>query len=332
MLTACAVTPLRSRGLDAVRLEAPRGARATVALDGATLLSWKAPLPEQPVELVDGYRDAAELRGQDGVRNGVLAPFVNRIADGRYPFDGRRYDLLPDAADHGRTVYHGFWRQMRTTLAQSSTTPTSATALFTGSIRPDTADGYPFCLDVEVRYTLTASSLALRITARNTGPEPAPYAAGWHPYFTLGTARIDDLELSVPATIVVRTRDLLPLPGAGAYEPVTRRPDLDFRLLRRIDDRRLDVAFAGLVPDHDGWSTTLLRDPATGAQLRIRQPGGLLHVFTGDTLARDRRASIALEPVEAMTDAFNRSDCRSRITLQPGQTRSFRCTVEAGSG
>jgi aldose 1-epimerase len=351
VVTACTVTSVSSRGLDVVRLTAPQGAQATVALDGATLLAWRSRLPlgapgpagrleptgsvwpaepADPIELVDGYRDAAERHGQEGVRSGVMAPFVNRIADGRYDFDGRRHDLLPGVPAGRRTTYHGFLRLLRTTLAQASTTSSSATVRLTASIRPDTAEGYPFALDVEVRYTLGAASLALEITARNAGPEPAPYAAGWHPYFTLGTGPVDDLELSVPAVTVVRTRDLLPLPGPAALEPVTRRPDLDFRLPRPIGGHRLDVAFAGLVPDDDGWSTTLLRNPATGAQLRIRQPNGLLHVFTGDTLARDRRASIALEPVEVMTDAFNRPDCRSRITLAPGQARTFRCAVEVG--
>lgn len=52
-----------------------------------------------------------------------------------------------------------------------------------------------------------------------------------------------------------------------------------------------------------------------------------MHVFTGDTLARDRRRSIALEPVETPTNAFNQAELADAITLQPGETRSFRFGV-----
>jgi aldose 1-epimerase len=324
-----AVAPVSPGGLDGVLLSAPDGVQAVVALEGATLLSWRARAGGRLTDLVDGYRDAAELHGQDGVRNGVMVPYVNRIADARYTFDGRRHDLLPGLPEGRRTVYHGFLRRLRTSPTAAATTGSSACVELTTSIRPDTADGYPFELEIRVRYVLTATSLALEITGRNTSAEPVPYAVGWHPYFTLGDGPVDELELSVPAACVVRTRDLVPLDGPAAFDLVTARPDLDFRLPRRIAWRRLDVAFADLAPDDDGWATTVLRDPVTRAQLRIRQPGGLMHVFTGDTLARGRRRSVALEPVEVMTNAFNRRDCRSAITLAPGRSRTFRCLVEA---
>jgi galactose mutarotase-like enzyme len=78
----------------------------------------------------------------------------------------------------------------------------------------------------------------------------------------------------------------------------------------------------------DGLIRCRLRDPATGRQLTIWQRGGLIHVFTGDTLARDPRRSIAIEPVEVMTNSFNRPDCETLIRLAPGATRSFACGAE----
>ena len=52
------------------------------------------------------------------------------------------------------------------------------------------------------------------------------------------------------------------------------------------------------------------------------------HLFTGDTLERGARRSVAIEPVETMTDAFNRADCEAAIGLPPGASRSFRCGVQ----
>ncbi|MGW7819567.1 hypothetical protein ACWGLF_15780 [Streptomyces puniciscabiei] len=68
--------------------------------------------------------------------------------------------------------------------------------------------------------------------------------------------------------------------------------------------------------------------PVTGEELRVWQYGGYLHVFTGDTLARDCRASIALEPVETMTNAFNRPEPAAALALEPGGRREFGFGVE----
>jgi aldose 1-epimerase len=51
-------------------------------------------------------------------------------------------------------------------------------------------------------------------------------------------------------------------------------------------------------------------------------------VFTADTVTRDVRHAIALEPMESMSNAFNRADCADAIRLEPGQKRQFRCGVE----
>ncbi|HET9654706.1 MAG TPA: hypothetical protein VFP72_05090 [Kineosporiaceae bacterium] len=324
-------TPVSFRGVDAVRLAGPGSAvDAVVALTGATLLRWQVPLAGRPVEVVDGYRDAAELDGQDGVRSGVMAPFVNRVADGRYRYGGRDHDLLPGRPAGSRVVYHGLLRSLPTTVAELSTGDGHARVVLAASIRPGAIPGYPFGLDLRVRYIVTESVLALSITGHNPGPDPVPFSAGWHPYFTLGTPDLDELELTVPAATVIRTDpDLLPLPGAEAFAPVAEHPGLDFRRARRIGRSVLDVAFAELTPDADGLATTVLRDPLSGAELRVRQHSGLMHVFTGDTLARDPRRSIALEPVEVMTDAFNRPDCAASITLPGGRSRTFDCRVEA---
>ena len=301
------------------------GAEAVIARRGATLIGWApAGLPD----VVDGYRDEAEFHSQDGVRSGLMAPFSNRIRDARYTFDGQRYDLMPGAPGSDRLVYHGFLRLLDCDVVAVDGRDGAATVrLATAAIRPGAFPGYPFAVDLEVEYTITAHALAVRITGHNLGGAPAPYGAGWHPYFRLGDGPVDRLELQVPARTTIRADDaLLPLPGQAATgeEPPYRTP-------RRVGDAVLDVAYTDLDPDADGVVRTVLRDPDTGATLTVTQHGGLMHVFTGDTLARDRRASIALEPVELMTDAFNRPELRDAVTLAPGARRDFAFGVEVAA-
>ena len=66
-------------------------------------------------------------------------------------------------------------------------------------------------------------------------------------------------------------------------------------------------------------------------KITVFQERGLMHVFTGDTLGRRPRNALALEPIEVLTNAFNRPECRDAITLAPGAERSFRFGVEVAS-
>ncbi|WP_246262389.1 aldose 1-epimerase [Aromatoleum evansii] len=320
---------LRS-GMEAIELHDERsGAFAVFAHRGATLLDWRVRDGSELVALTDGYLSAEELASQNGVRNGILAPFPNRIAGGRYRFEGRDHDLLPGVPAADRLIYHGFLRTMDLKVANVQETSTGVSVLFTGVIAADSFPGYPFALKFNVRVSFAARSIGLTVTATNIGERAAPYAAGWHPYFRLGDAPLDSMELTIPATrCIVTDAKLLPLDDEAAYAPVGEAALPDFRQPRRIGDAVIDGCYGGARPEADGLIRSHLRDPATGRQLTIWQRGGLTHVFTGDTLARDPRRSIAIEPVEAMTDVFNRPECARDIRLPPGATSSFSCGVE----
>ena len=73
---------------------------------------------------------------------------------------------------------------------------------------------------------------------------------------------------------------------------------------------------------------TRLRDPASGLGLAVWQESGVLLAFSADTVSRDARRSLALEPMQSWSNAFNRSDCAQTIRLAPGAERHFRCGVE----
>ena len=324
------VSRLRSRGIDALVLRTSGGARALIALTGATLLSWHVPTSEGLLDLVDGYRDAAELEAQDGVRNGILAPFSNRVADARYVFEGSSYDLLPRQPPGGRLVYHGLLRTVETRLVGARSAGDGVELVVGTRLRGGDHPGYPFDLDLAVTYALAENALDVQVAVRNAGARPAPYACGWHPYFRLSPAAVDDLELTVPAETLIRTDDrLIPLAGASGTVPLDSLPAMDFRTGPRIGARVIDACYADLAASADGLLRTRLFDTATGRALTVWQEHGLLHVFTGDTLARGRRRSIALEPVELPTNAFNEPRFAPALRLEPGATRSFSFGVRA---
>jgi aldose 1-epimerase len=333
----------RLGGEPALAVAAPPGAAWDPgAARGATLLAWRVRRQGAGTafDLTDGYRGGAELHAQDGVRNGILAPFPNRVADARYRFAGRDHDLLPGTPPP-RLVYHGFARSLPFHLIATHTTATQARlTLRCTAIRPGAHPGYPFALDLTVTWLIRADGIEAELHARNVGDDPAPYAAGWHPYFRL-PGRLDDWTLHVPASTLVRTdANLIPYPGASAYAKLDGVPHLDFRAARPLGATVIDACYADLAPvtdldarpDAKARIETVLRSPATGDELRVWQHTGLMHVFTGDTLARSRRAAIALEPVEAMTNAYNRPDCAAALLLDPGAERTFRFGVDYLTG
>lgn len=325
------VTAGRFGGIAGVMLtDTVSGAYVVFGLRGATLLDWRTPFAGALLSLTDGYRSRTELSRQNGVRNGLMAPFTNRIAAGRYRFDHRDHDLLPGVAEGERLIYHGFLREMDLELCTAREGDDDAEVLFrTDAIQPGAFPGYPYALALDVLVRFGLHGLSLTVTATNLGHAPAPFAAGWHPYFCFGEEAIDRLELQVPAAqAIVAGADLLPLPGAAAYAPVEARPALDFRAGRVLGGAAIDVCLAALMADEDGLIRSRLRDPVRGCGLTVWQQGGLVHLFTGDTLERGARRSVAIEPVETMTDAFNRADCEAAIGLQPGASRSFRCGVQ----
>ena len=307
--------------------DAVRGRRVRIARHGACVLGIEARMGQATVEFADGHRDASELVARPGSRFALLAPFANRIADARYRFDGVEHDLSPGVRPDARASRHGFVRDSSFAIVALAASAHAAEVVFATAI--EAQPGYPFVLDMTVRYTLAADGLMLETTLRNVGRQAAPAFVGWHPYFRMGGGTVDTWELCIPARCVVRTdAEFIPLPDGAAYRALAQAPELDFRQPRAIGPLELNHTYAQLMHDADGRARSRLRDPATGVAVNVWQEGGVMLAFSGDTLERGPRTSLALEPMQSLPDAFNRPDCARAIRLEPGAASTFRCGVE----
>jgi len=307
------------------------GMSVRLARRGATLLDFHVPLGGRLRDIADGYADAGELEAQDGARFAVMLPFANRIADARYRYAGKTYDLQPGLEGDARGIMHGFVGDADFELLSAEADDERARVRFGhDGLRPGVQPGYPFALDLEVLFTLHAGGLDVEARMRNVGEQAAPCFFGWHPYLRLREDGIADCELQLPARQAIRTDErLIPLPGPSALQPLDTQPSLDFRRPRRIGGVVMDTGFADPRVDADGRIRTRLRDPDSGLAVAVWQQSGVTLAFTGDTLAgAAARRSIALEPMEAMTDAFNRDECVDAITLAAGAERRFHCGLE----
>ena len=275
------------------------GYRAVVTEGGGALRV----LEHAGVALIDGF---GEDEMSPGGRGQLLMPWPNRIRDGAYSFGGRDLQLaLTEPSKHNAS--HGLVRWAAWSLEEHSAASVSLV------LRVPAQTGYPWTLDLQVLYDLSADGLTVTQTATNMSSEPAPYASGAHPYLRVGPGPVDGLELTLPAATRSLVDDRLLPVGREDVEGTS----YDFRVARPIRGTALDAAFTDLDRDADGVATTTLRDPSTGAgvALWVDRHHRWLQLFTGDASPVRPRGSLAVEPMTARADAFRSGE--DLVTLAP---------------
>ncbi|HEU0276706.1 MAG TPA: aldose epimerase [Rhodanobacteraceae bacterium] len=305
----------------------PDGLRAEISLRGATLLGLTREVHGRPWDFAWGYASARALEAHVDSRFAVMVPFGGRVRNSAYTFAGRRHRLAAPAGGVDGVAMHGLARDLDFELAGLAADATSARARLTATV--GAAPGYPFTIGLALQFELVRDGLRLTASMRNLGNAAAPCFFGWHAYVRPSAATVDEWVLCVPARgFIAMDSNLIALDGPAAYRPLASRPELDFSRPRKIGPTVLDVAYRDGVPAADGRLRCTASDPATGVSVRVWQQGGVVRVFTGDTLPEGARSAIALEPMEAMADAFNRPDCQERICLDAGACRTFQCGIE----
>lgn len=244
-----------------------------------------------------------------------LLPWPNRLAQGRYRWAGQALRLPIDDPD-ARAAIHGLTRWANWRIGERSA---AACAM---ELRLHPRPGYPFTLDLRLDYALSSTGLTVDLSARNAGEAPAPFGAGFHLYLAPGAPRVDAVRLTLPAA------SWLPADARGVPTG-ERRPvagALDFRAGRQVGSARLDHCFTELARDA-GLARVSLAGPG-GRVTTLTMDGLWSHVmvFTGDTLAPDRRrTALAVEPMTCAPDAFNSGD--GLLTILPGEAVTGRWSI-----
>jgi aldose 1-epimerase len=245
-------------------------------------------------------------------RGQLLMPWPNRITDGRYERDGRAQQLaLTEPARHN--AIHGLVRWATWGVLEH------AEDSITVGHRLHPQQGWSWTLELTVTYRLDEQGLTVRPHARNIGAGDAPFGFGVHPYLTAGEARVDELELTVPAASLMKVdpERLLPM----GMQAVDGRP-YDWRDGGVVGDAQLDTAFTDLAPDADGRWRVRLRHPASGRTTTMWADAAVypwLQVFTGDALPEPlrRTSGVAVEPMTCPPDAFRSG--QDLVVLSPGE-------------
>jgi aldose 1-epimerase len=242
----------------------------------------------------------------------VLAPWPNRIRDGRYSFGGATYQLPLDEPVQ-RTAIHGLVRwEMWDRLEH---TPSSVTVARTVQPRP----AYPFALVLRTTWSVGPDGLRAEHEATNVGGAAAPFGLGVHPFLAMGGGSLETASLRLPTDqhILLDERQL----PSGVVESVKGTP-YDFRAARPIADTALDTPFVVTERAADGIATsTLTGKDSDGRQVthELWQDAafGWLQVYNGKGPSGEANVVVAVEPMTCPPDAFNSGT--GLIVLEPGE-------------
>ena len=298
------------------------GTMVSIASIGASLRSLRT----DGRDLVVPF-DADAIR--PGFRGATLAPWPNRVIDGRYRFGGVERQLALTEPSRGHAL-HGLatWRDWRVVGSDATSVELAL------EIEP--SDGYPWRLDVRTTYALTARGVTQHVRVESLDDRRAPWGTGPHPYVVAGSSPLEAWTLELPASAVQTVTDdrLVPV----ALEDVSVDAErFDFRRARVLGDVRIDHAFTGLARDDAGMAAVVVRDPAgTGVEVRWDAACPWVQIHTADLPGADRaighRAGLAVEPMTCAPGALDEDLLgyeAGLVTLEPGTVHEASWTIAA---
>lgn len=274
---------------------------------GGSIAAWRMNRPDGPLDLFRPASEAA-LAGNFAPDMACfpLVPFSNRIAGGRFTFQGRAVAMPTDPGSPHRIHGHGW----SAPWSVEGRTDRAARLVF----RHD-ADSWPWRYSAAQTIALDEDGLTVALELVNDSDSDMPAGFGLHPYFpkppgtrvTAGLTGVWDSD----ETILPRTRRALP-------------PAWNFPKGVAMDGLVLDNGFTGW----DGAAALVWPEHGLGLSMIADGPFGHLIVYApagGDYLC--------LEPVSHMTDALNRpgEPDAGIIALPPGErlTGTVRFRVES---
>jgi aldose 1-epimerase len=245
---------------------------------------------------------------QEALRDGLvrqtssypLIPYSNRIARGRFPFEGVEHRLVLNFGDHPHSVHGNAWqRAWQVAEAQE------ARCRLTLAHRPDggEAERWPFAYDAEQVFDLAADGLTLTLALANADRRPMPAGMGLHPFFP----KRPGVRLQFEADgVYPNSEDSLPTRSIPVPD------EWNYREMRDLGEPRLDNCFRGW----SGAARILFEPEKVALSIEANPLFGHLVVYVPPG-----RDFFAVEPVSHVNNAVNRPDIADHgmRVLEPGE-------------
>jgi len=256
----------------------------------------------------DDFRKHVEAKGFLGCK---LSPFVCRLDQATYQFEGEKYTIEKFRID--KNALHGVLYDKLFLVTGETTSESHASVTMKYEYRGDDP-GYPFYYDCIVTWQLeNDDKLSVTTECVNKDEGSIPMQDGWHPYFNLGDAT-DELQLQFQSSEMVEFNDeLIPTQNLIKYS--------GFNSFKKIGNIFLDNCF--VLQMDAGQPLCVLRNPAKKIELEIRPEKSYPYL---QVYIPPHRKSIAIENISSPPDAFNNG--MGLTILQPGAFVSYKTSYK----
>lgn len=267
------------------------------------------------VNIIDGYSSHGDFlaRVHAGFRSAKLLPFVCRLNQAKYRWQGQDYRL--DKFLLNGSALHGIVYDQAFTVAETGQDATGC-AIELVYDYSGWHQGYPFPFSCKVKYALREGGkleISTWLSNDASAVSSLPIVDGWHPYFALGGVA-DHWWLEIGTDQMMEYNEAL-IP-TGRY-----LRDGRFFGGAMIGDTRLDNGF--LLGDAPG-PFCILRNQQNGLTVKFSRQ--LNYPFL-QLYIPDNRKSIAIENLSGAPDAFNNGI--GLTELQPGEEKLFLVEIQA---
>lgn len=253
---------------------------------GATLLklSYKGRDLIEPSLAISRYHGA------------LLAPWPNRIRDGKYFFQGKFFKTGINEVTRNNAL-HGLVNSLDFELKSQ----TKTNLHLTGFLKP--GEEYPSELKFDSYFVLENDGLRWSVLTENVGTSNAPFGISIHPYLVTGRdLKIDDCFLRFNSNQYLEVDDqrLLPI----EVRNVDSR-DFNFNSRSRIGPKFIDHAFKVPSVEHER-RIELTDENGFGTFMEYDDGARWIQIHTADREGgADSRRCLAVEPMSCPPDAFN---------------------------
>lgn len=261
--------------------------------------------------------DLIEPNTRDGLYAGkILAPWPNRIKDGKYSFNKKDYQLPVNEVSKNNSL-HGLVANCHWEVILQDQSKVILQHLLN---QPDI---YPGKLQLQVSYEIIEQGVEISVLSENVGDISAPYGVSIHTYLVAGAlVKNNELLLQLPTDqfLEVDAERLLPI----KLQPVTGT-NFDFISLKKISDLFIDHAFK-YSSDYPR-SISLLNAEGQGAEVIFDEQSNWIQIHTADRdLQADSRMAVAIEPMTCPPDAFNSGI--DLVVLEPGKKHEYKLKIK----
>jgi aldose 1-epimerase len=264
---------------------------------GKIYLNSGASLQELTLGGKEIIQDLNPLKYDSTFASSILFPFANRIKDGSYSFNNKKFQLKKNQEEEQNALHGAVYNKKFKVIVKKASIETAKITLEYTELKKTA--GFPYTYTIQVTYIFSNDTLRLQVKVKNTDDKTFPFTIGWHPYFISDNLSKSSLSFNSDKKLIIGRRNI-----TTGIEDITPNVTLN------IEDKQLDDCWI-LNSDKVQFNT-----PKYQLNFESSVKENFLQAYTPPRLN-----TIAIEPTTGVSDSFNNKI--GLQTLNPGEEYSI---------